>query len=47
MNRVQAERRRAEELRKDDERQQTLKRLRQEKVLEANMASDERVENKR
>ena len=47
VNKAQAERRRAEELKKDEDRRQALKRLQQEKVLEANQASDERVENKR
>jgi len=47
VSKAQAERRRTEELKKDEDRRQTLKRIQQEKVLEANQASDERVENKR
>lgn len=37
----------AETRRKDDVREDHLKKLSQEKIFEANMASEERVENKR
>ena len=47
VTRAQAERRRAEELKKDDERVENLRRIRHDKVLQANLASDDRVENKR
>ena len=45
--RAQEERIRAENRRKEHERENNLKLVAQDKVLQANFASDERVENKR
>lgn len=47
VSRAQEERLKAENRRKDFEREDNIKSMAKEKLLRANMASDERVENKR